>query len=283
MAKKELVPPGGQPPPGQIGSVASVWRYPVKSMMGGELETAAFSQGGLLGDRSYALQDVETGRVVSAKNVKKFGKLLEFGVSFVEPPVPGESVPAIMFSFPDGALARSDDPDLEAILSEEVGFPVRLLRSAQENQGYDEYWPDIDGMKHRDEFTTQSLPSGSFYDSSPVHIITTSTMARLGELYPQGRFEPRRFRPNLVVETQPGLKEFAENNWPGRELRIGGTRLRVTKLCGRCVETTLRQADLPLDLGILRTALSGNRANVGAYATVEQPGTVSKGDPVWLI
>jgi len=251
-------------------------------MMGGELDSAALSEGGLVGDRSYALQDAETGRVVSAKNVKKFGKLLGFGVTFVEPPVPGRSVPAIMFSFPDGALVRSDDPDVEAILSEEVGAPVRLLNSAPEKSSYDEDWPDIDGMKHRGVATTQNLPSRSFFDSSPVHIITTATLARLRELHPRGRFEPRRFRPNLVVETGPGVKDFVENTWLGKELRIGGTGLRVTKLCGRCVETTLPQADLPQDLDILRTAITGNKANVGAYATVERPGTVSRGDPVWL-
>ncbi len=75
----------------------------MKSMMGDELDASMVAERGLLGDRSYALQDVETGRIVSAKNPKKFAKLLEFKATFVKPPVPGQNPPAVMFSFPMGA------------------------------------------------------------------------------------------------------------------------------------------------------------------------------------
>jgi MOSC domain-containing protein len=269
-----------QSSPSRIGTVAALWRYPVKSMMGDELENSLVTERGLLGDRSYALQDIETGRIVNAKNPKKFGKLLDFKAMFVDPPVPGRGPSAVMFSFPDGASVRSDDPNVEAVLSEEVGTSVRLLSSASEQQSYDEYWPDIEGRRHRAVVTTESMPPRSFFDSSPVHIITTATLARLGELHPKGRFDPRRFRPNLVVETSEGTKDFVENSWLGKAFSIGGTRLRITKLCARCVMTTLSQGDLPSDVDILRTVVLGNRANVGAYATVEQQGTIAKGDPV---
>ena len=266
----------------EIGAVASIWRYPVKSMMGDELDSSMVSEHGLLGDRAYALQEVATGRIVSAKNPKRFGKLLEFKATFFDPPAWGQTPSVVMFSFPDGSLVRSDDPDVEAVLSEEVGTPVRLLISASEKYSYDEYWPDVEGRRHRGVVTTEPMPPRSFFDSSPVHIVTMATLARLRELHPQSRFEPRRFRPNLVVETRPGAAEFVENSWLGRALRVGGARLRATKLCARCVMTTLPQGDLPQDVDVLRTAVVGNRANVGAYATVEQPGVVRKGDLVWL-
>jgi uncharacterized protein YcbX len=245
------------------------------------IELALVDERGVVGDRCYALQDAETGRVVSAKNPKKFGKLLDYRASFVDPPRTG-ATPAVMFAFPDGGLVRSDDPDVEAILSGEIGTPVRLLGSAPESQTYDEYWPDISGRSHRDVVTEERMPPRSFFDSSPVHVVTSATLGRLRELYPQGRFEPLRFRPNVLVETSEEASGFLENQWVGRTLCIGEVRLGVRKLCARCVMTTLPQSGLPQDVGILRTAVTGNGSNVGAYAVVEKAGTVAKGDPVWL-
>jgi len=114
-----------------------------------------------------------------------------------------------------------------------------------------------------------------------VHVLTVATLDRLRELYPQGRFEVRRFRPNIVVET--GSTDFAENAWIDRTIAIGeGIRLSVTGPCPRCVMTTLPQGDLPKDTGILRTVAQQNNANVGVYASVVRSGTVRRGDVVRL-
>jgi len=116
-----------------------------------------------------------------------------------------------------------------------------------------------------------------------VHLLTTATLDRLRELYPQGRFEVRRFRPNIVVETASAERDFVENAWIGQVLAIGDSvRLSVTGPCPRYVMTTLPQGDLPNDTGILRTAARHNRANVGIYASVLEGGTVHRGDSVRL-
>jgi uncharacterized protein YcbX len=116
-----------------------------------------------------------------------------------------------------------------------------------------------------------------------VHLLTTATVDRLRELYPPGRFEVRRFRPNIVVETASGVKDFVENAWIGRTLAIGdAVRLSITGPCPRCVMTTLPQGDLAKDPGILRTAAQHNHANVGLYAAVVRGGTVRRGDPIRL-
>ena len=147
----------------------------------------------------------------------------------------------------------------------------------------EEYWPDIEGLDYRDTVTEFGLPEGTFFDCAVVHLLTTSTLDRLRMLYPQGRFEVRRFRPNLVVGTASGEKDFAENTWIGQTLAIGdAVRLSVTGPCPRCVMTTLPQGDLPKDAGILRTAAQHNRANVGVYASVLQGGKVRRGDSVRL-
>jgi uncharacterized protein YcbX len=122
-----------------------------------------------------------------------------------------------------------------------------------------------------------------FFDCALVHLLTTAALDRLRELYPQERFEVRRFRPNFMVETPSGQRDFVENAWIGQVLAIGdAVRLSITGPCPRCVMTTLPQGDLPKDPGILRAAARHNRANVGIYASVLQGGTVRRGDSVRL-
>jgi hypothetical protein len=145
----------------------------------------------------------------------------------------------------------------------------------------EEYWPDMAGLDHRDTVTDFDLPAGTFFDCAVVHLLTTATLERLRELYPAGRFEVRRFRPNVVVEAADGGKDFVENAWIGRTLAIGdAVRLSISGPCPRCVMTTLPQADLPRDPDILRAAAQHNRANVGVYAAVVQGGTIRRGDPI---
>jgi hypothetical protein len=104
---------------------------------------------------------------------------------------------------------------------------------------------------------------------------------RLGELYPHGRFEVRRFRPNIVVTQTSDERSFVENAWVGQTLAIGGdVRLGVTGLCGRCVMTTLAQGDVPKDPEILRTAARHNQAHVGFYVAVVRGGTIRRRDVV---
>jgi uncharacterized protein YcbX len=137
------------------------------------------------------------------------------------------------------------------------------------------------------------MPSQTFFDIAVIHLLTTSTIDRLRGLYPEGRFEVRRFRPNIVVESassSSGEKEkkkkndFIENLWAGKKLKIGkDIVLRVIGPCTRCVMITLPQADLPKDLGILRTVAQYNRVTAGVYATVHGGGgTIRRGDQVLL-
>jgi len=141
----------------------------------------------------------------------------------------------------------------------------------------------MDGLAHRETITDEPMPPETFFDLAVVHMLTTATIDRLRELYPQGRFEVRRFRPNIVVETASSNRGFVENDWVGRTLTIGGkVRLSVTGPCPRCVMTTLAQGDLPGDPGILRTAARHNQVNVGVYAAVLDGGTICRGDTVRL-
>jgi hypothetical protein len=250
-------------------------------MMGEELNTADITQRGLLGDRAYALVDRSNGKVVSAKNPRKWAKLFDFRAALVEPPRSGERIPPVRITLPNGTIVTSEQGDLNQTLSNVLGREVTLATTAPETLSLEEYWPDMDGLAHRETVTDESMPAGTFFDLAVVHVLTTATIDRLRELYPQGRFEVRRFRPNIVVEPASGERSFLENDWIGRTLAIGNeVRLSITGPCPRCVMTTLPQGDLPKDPGILRTAAQHNQVNVGVYANVLRGGTICRGDPV---
>jgi MOSC domain-containing protein len=282
--------------PTVLGSVVSLWRYPIKSMMGEELNASEVTQRGLLGDRAYALVDDADGKVASAKNPRKWPQLFDFRAVFVDAPRTDAKMPPVRIILPDGTVVIHEQGDLNQILSKVLHRDV-TLKAAERGQeevvestfpnpwaaSAEEYWPDMEGLDYRDAVTDFALPEGTFFDCAAVHVLTTATIDRLRELYPQGRFEARRFRPNIVVEPVSDVKDFVENGWIDHTLAIGDeVRLSVTGGCPRCVMTTLAQGDLPKDPGILRTAAQHNHVNVGVYAAVLQGGRIRRGDPVRL-
>jgi uncharacterized protein YcbX len=278
------------------GSVVALWRFPVKSMLGEELNASAVTTRGLLGDRAYALMDHSDGKVASAKNPRKWPQLFDFRAAFVEPPRAGAPLPPVRLTLPDGTMLTSTQTDLHQTLSQALNREVTFDAAERGQQEVvestfpnpwtaqaEEYWPDMEGLDYRDTVTDFALPEGTFFDCAAVHVLTTATLKRLRALYPQGRFEVRRFRPNIVVQTNGDQEDFVENAWIGRTLALGdAVRLSITGPCPRCVMTTLAQGDLPKDPVILRTAAQHNQVNVGVYASVLQGGTVRRGDPIWL-
>src|SRR5271156_1301380 len=205
-----------------LGSIVSLWRYPVKSMMGEELNATEVTKNGLLGDRAYALVDSLDGKVATAKNPRKWPTLFDFRAVLADAPRPGVKMPSVRITLPEGTIVDSEQPDVHRTLSNSLQREVTLSAlSDRPAATAEEYWLDIDGLDHRDAVTDFSLPEGTFFDCAFVHLLTTATLDRLGELYPQGRFEARRFRPNIVVETGNGEKDFVEDAWIGQILAIG--------------------------------------------------------------
>src|SRR5215207_7002038 len=241
-----------------LDSVVSLWRYPVKSMMGEELNATEVTQRGLLGDRTYALMDSSNGKVASAKNPRKWAKLFDFRATLAEPPRTGETIPPVHVALPDGTtIVTSEQTDTNQILSNVLGREVTLetrepgqpekLETTLPNPwtpSLEEYWPDMEDLAHRDTITDEAVPEGTFFDLAVIHILTTATIDRLREIYPQGRFEVRRFRPNIVVEPSSDEEGFGEDDWVGKTLvgrltqtspfaenefrRLMGTRVQAT-------------------------------------------------------
>jgi len=283
-----------------VGRVLELWRHPVKSMMGERIDASHVSERGLAGDRAYALFDVETGKVVSAKRPRFWGRMLEFRPRFETEPTADSAVPAVRITLPDGSDVSSADPDIEQRLSDALGRKVSLSAGSDDYPALEEVWIEeknaepygpVIGSEGEDRLieipASMGAPPGTFFDYSAIHIVTTGTLGRLAEAYAAGRFDPRRFRPNMVVEVSE--RDFVENAWVGRNLSVGDVRLEVLVPTPRCVMTTLPQGDLPKDTGILRTAAQTNplpfgpfehQPCVGVYAEVLTGGTIRTGDDV---
>jgi uncharacterized protein YcbX len=252
-------------------------------MMGEELNAAEVTERGIIGDRAYALIDPHSGKVASAKNPRKWAKLFDFRAAFIDPPRRGAQIPPVRITLPDGDIVTTQQPNLNRILSNVLEREVVIGTTPPERPSLEEYWPDMDGLAHRETITDESSLPGTFFDGAVIHVLTTATLDRLRELHPQGRFEVRRFRPNVVVESSAEEKGFVENHWIGHTLGIGSeVQLNIIRGCERCVMTTLPQGDLPKDQGILRTAAQYNQVHVGVYAAVLRGGNIHRGDPVGL-
>lgn len=223
--------------------IASLHRYPVKSLVGERLEVADVVERGLRGDRLWAVRD-EDGKLGSGKSSRRFRKmegLLDLVASY------DGDVPLVRF--PDGRVVRGDDAGIDATLSAHVGRSVSLAHES-----------DV-----------------SHFDDGPVHLVTTSSLRavaqRLGE-----PVDPRRFRPNLVVDTGE-LVGMVEDRWVGHRLQVGEVVLEVAARMPRCVMVNLPQVGLDA-ARVLDAVTDLNDADLGVLATVVTPGRVRVGDQV---
>ena len=225
-------------------TVATLWRYPVKSMLGEPCDEVELNTRGVRGDRQFAVRSAD-GKFGSGKNSRRFRHIE--GLFTFRARLAGDW-PEI--SFPDGRRLRADDPAIDGALTAALGTPVTLEREGEV----------------------------SHFDASPIHLVSMASLQWLQARLPQSRVDERRFRPNITVSS-----DERELSWLGKTLYIGGVELRVTAPTGRCVMTTLPQGDLPKDPGILRTAAQHHNAGVGVYAAVARGGVIRRGDSVALV
>ncbi|WP_437544302.1 MOSC N-terminal beta barrel domain-containing protein [Sorangium sp. So ce367] len=290
------MPPDEQP----TGTVVSIWRYPVKSMQGEEIDEAEITDRGALGDRAYAVLDRETGHVASAKHPGKWGALLACRAAFAAPPRPSAPLPPVWITLPDGAVLSSAQPDVDRALSRALGRDVALVSRPPDAATREADRSPADGSAAQativEEPMALAAPAGTFFDVAAMHVLTTATLDHLRDLHPSGRIEVPRFRPNLVVATAAGERRFVENGWIGRSLEIAQeVRLEVIDPCPRCVVPTLTQGDLPRDPGLLRALARHNAvasatvapgvvfpAVAGVYAAVRREGAIRRGAAVQL-
>jgi uncharacterized protein YcbX len=285
--------------------VGRLWRYPVKSMQGEEVDEIVLGSGGVIADRGYGFFDVETGRLVSAKHPKRFGALLGCTARYLSDPAPGEPTPPIEVTFPDGSVVRDDDAELARRVGALLGRDIRLITTVDEGLAFDEVDPGVDGVMP-DEFAaalssdpgaaehTMQIPvgmaaPGTMLDLAALHILTAATLHRLAAEYPGGDWDPRRLRPNMIIDAGPEAPA-EEDEWFGCDLQLGDDAvIHVVGPTPRCVMTTVAQPGLPRDSGVLKAIAGIGRREIGAlgqfacagsYAEVVTPGVVRRGDAV---
>ena len=273
-----------------VGSVGELWRYPVKSMQGEELTACEVTRLGVVGDRAFGVRDIESGKVASAKQPRPWSRLLGCAATLVSD---GEESTGVVVRLPDGATVSGLSDAANRRLSALVGRDVRVERATTDEVTYESWWPEMEGFALSDVTidlpTALSTENGSYVDVAALHIVTTATLTHLQSLIPDSAISPRRFRPNLVIET-PHAEGWAENGWTERTLHIGDdVRIALSQPAPRCVMTTLEQPGLPVDRDILAATASHNRrdldglgdfACLGIYGEVDATGEIAVGQPV---
>lgn len=234
--------------------VAQLWRYPVKSMQGESLDSLDLDGERVPGDREWGVRDSVTGSVLTARTT---GALLHASAR-----LDGDTV---CIELPDGRQVRESDDQADLLLSSYVGQPVHLAHAKSDEQAAfampDARW--------------RSMP-GSFNDGNPIHILTTASLRGAGALHPDGVWDARRFRPNVVIDADGD--DFPEDGWS--TIRIGDVVLEVVKRTTRCPMTSRSQPGLDDDLGVLKTLTRNREAKLGVYARVSEPGRIVAGADV---
>ena len=283
--------------------VAALYRYPVKAMLGESLHNAVLTDRGVAGDRAFVVVDRSDGKIATGKHPRKWGRLLELAATYDDGP--GSPV---WITFPDGTQIRSDGA-IDAALTTFLGRDVTLTSAPPEGAVIEGIWPRAieglapfevlesmaGGIKEGDDDVAQIplsflAPPGTFFDVTTLHVLTTSTLDQLAALEPEADFDVRRYRPNVLVESDD--EGFVENDWPGHTLSFGAdAQAAVNMPTMRCVMTTLARAGMAQDRGSLQAIARHNRLDIegmgtwacaGVYASVTAAGSVALGDDVTL-
>lgn len=276
-----------------MGSVAELFRYPVKSMLGDSVDQLEVDDLGVVGDRGWAVRDERRGDFSTGKRI---AALMDCRAEQRA----GGGVPLI--TLPDGTQFSADAADAAERMSAALAHPVTIWpvgASAPEPQQVEEVAdpaadfrsitarvgdePDPDFSQIPDELLGFMGREGRpFVDLAPLLVMTTQSITTLAAAAPESRVDSRRFRPSLLIDAAGG-DAFPEQGWLGRRLRLGEVVLALPMTCPRCVMTTHGFADLPKDPGVMRKLVSHADGNLGVYASVERSGPIRVGDPVELL
>jgi uncharacterized protein YcbX len=273
--------------------ISQLWSYPVKSMVGEQVPHVELSTLGIMGDRHWAIRDLERGGI---RGGKKIGALMQCAAQRH-----GDDV---IITLPNGVTVSSQDANVNEVLSQALNHPVELTSLPADNnldhfrrgpgdsddpiqelrtifgRTDDEPLPNFAAFPP--EVVEFESPPGTHYDCWPLMVMTTSAMDALRSALPNSVIDERRFRPSLVVETTE--KGHVEFSWKGKRAQIGTAVVEFLDPCPRCVMVTQAvNADIGPDRDILRHIVRDLDQNVGMYARVISPGSVSVGDTVQFL
>ncbi len=247
--------------------IVGIWRYPVKSLQGERLDTTVVERDGLEGDRRWGIRDERTGRILTAR---RRPVLLHATASY------HDAQPVI--TLPDGRTAEGPGPTTDRLLSEWLEGPVSLVSAVSAAPGKAEYFADAtDDNSRAIEWT---MPEHRYVDAAALLVLTTASLRTAAKLYPAGSWEPRRFRPNVLVDTTGD--DWVEDAWVGQSLHTGSAVLAPTEGCIRCTMVTREQPGMRPDPDVFRTLARHHDAKFGVWCKVTLTGSMSVSDAVTL-
>jgi len=255
-----------------VGRVAALNRYPVKSMQGEQPDQVTFDASGMVGDRRWAVLAATGEVVLSAKRVKP---LLDAAATN-----DGTDDGRPTITLPDGQVIEPGDPDTDAILSAWLGRDVRLGRA--DATGGIPYEMSFNVDDETDAVFAVPTPPHRFVDLCQIHLLTTASIATMAAAHPDGAWDPHRFRPGVLIETDPSITGLVESTWTEAPVTIGGITVMPVMPTIRCVMTTRAQSvhGLERDLDIVKTVNANNDGNLGLYGSIAATGAVRIGDSV---
>lgn len=247
--------------------VAELWRHPVKSLQGEPLNEAVVEDSGLSGDRRWGLVDCETGMVLTARRVPSLllarARLTDTGVEVL---------------LPDGEVLRAPSPHADDVLSKWIGRRVAFAHAESFGTGVGEFFQDA--TDDDSPVVSWTMPVGRFVDARPLLVITTASLREGRALHPDGAWETRRFRPNIVVDVEED--GWVEDAWCGRTVRVGTAAVQPAEPCVRCTMVTRPQPGLDRDLEVFKVLARHHGATFGVWTNVHTPGVIRVGDEVTL-
>jgi len=242
--------------------VVGLWRYPVKSLQGEAIVTATIEDDGILGDRRWGIHDEQTDRILTAR---RRPELLAASASY------DDGVPVI--TLPNGRVAVGPGEQTDRLLSDWLGSPVSLVSSTGTSPGRAEYFADAtDDTSQAIEWT---MPEGRYVDAAPLLVLTTASLRTGARLHPDGVWDPRRFRPNILLDLEGD--GWIEDGWVGRPLQVGAAELLPIEPCVRCTMVTRAQPGLDADRDVFRTLARHHQGHFGVWSVVVTAGTVRTG------
>lgn len=279
--------------------VAEIWRYPVKSMVGGTVESADLSMLGIAGDRHWAVRSLEWGGV---RGAKKIGALMQCAAREL---TAGRPADGVEITLPDGSLVRSGEADANERLSAALAHRVELVQLPADGDdahfrrgpattsdpmgelravfGREDGEPLPDFSAFPPEVAVYESPPGTHHDCWPLMVMSTSAVRALRDALPGSDTDIRRFRPSMVVDTGDAVGH-PEFSWSGRTAAVGSARIEFLAPCPRCVMTTLAvgpsASQVPADRAVLRHIVRDLDQNLGVYARVLAPGAVRTSDEI---
>lgn len=248
--------------------IAEIWRYPVKSMLGEQLDQASVGPDGIQGDRRWAVVDKESGVSLSAK---RYADLLRCQA--------WTSDGGVMIRTPDGGEYPAGSAEIAHALSELLGRHV-TTSSAATTKTIQHEFPTAVTEGEGEPFLYEP-ETKAFFDCAPLQLLTTATLNKLQQLLPSSAIQPARFRPNFLVESKQ--VDFIENGWVSNDVALGPLRCHVYDDTRRCIMVALGQGDLPRDAEVIRTILQCNEGRAGVALKTKESGMVPKGAKVEVL